>query len=58
MSKPAPAPSAPAKPRNVNCSDFRTQAEAQAWFNRYYPYYGDVAGLDRDHDGKACEALP
>ena len=55
-------PGQPGKPGNpgnaVNCSDFRTQREAQAWFDKYYPYYGDVAGLDRDGDGRACETLP
>lgn len=42
----------------VNCGDFSTWAEAQNWFNTYYPYYGDVAGLDADHDLIACELLP
>ncbi|HLT97474.1 MAG TPA: S-layer homology domain-containing protein [Acidimicrobiia bacterium] len=41
-----------------NCSDFKTQAEAQAWFDKYYPYYGDIARLDQDNDGIACEGLP
>jgi uncharacterized protein with LGFP repeats len=41
-----------------NCSDFRTQAEAQRWFDRYYPQYGDVAKLDDDNDRRACESLP
>ncbi len=30
----------------------------KAWFNTYYPYYGDVARLDGDHNGIACESLP
>ncbi|MDJ0953603.1 MAG: excalibur calcium-binding domain-containing protein [Acidimicrobiia bacterium] len=42
----------------VNCSDFDTWAEAQAWFDTYYPYYGDVANLDSDGDLIACESLP
>ena len=42
----------------VNCSDFASQAEAQAWFDTYYPYYGDVAGLDGDGNGIVCESLP
>lgn len=58
---PAP-PSPPAQPGNPgdskNCSDFPTHAAAQAWFNYYYPWYGDVAHLDSDHDGIACESLP
>jgi hypothetical protein len=41
-----------------DCSDFATQAQAQAWFNTYYPYYGDVAKLDSDGDRIACETLP
>jgi hypothetical protein len=41
-----------------NCSDFATQAEAQAWFDDYYPYCGDVANLDGNNDGVACESLP
>ncbi len=41
-----------------NCSDFATYVEAKAWFDTYYPYYGDVAGLDGDGDGEPCEALP
>ena len=49
----------PPNPGNSkNCADFLTQREAQDWFDRYYPYYGDVARLDRDGDGFACEALP
>jgi hypothetical protein len=42
-----------------NCSDFATQAEAQAWFeNHGGSLSNNVAGLDSDHDGKACESLP
>ncbi len=42
-----------------NCSDFSTQAEAQAWFNGHGgSASNDVAGLDADHDGVACESLP
>lgn len=59
---PAPAPNpGPSKPANPgdskNCSDFRTRAEAQAWFNYYYPHYGDIAKLDGDNDLIACESL-
>lgn len=39
-----------------DCSDFRTQAEAQAFFEAAGP--GDPHRLDRDHDGVACEELP
>lgn len=54
-----PAPQQPANPGDSkNCGDFRTWREAQDWFEYYYPYYGDVAGLDRNYDGIACESLP
>ena len=43
---------------SVNCSDFNTWTEAQAWFDLYYPFYGDVADLDADGDLIACEGLP
>jgi hypothetical protein len=69
-SEPTPPPSSPSpspsptstKPPNPgdtkNCSDFSTQGEAQAWFDTYYPHYGDVAQLDADNDLIACESLP
>ncbi len=39
--------------------DFTTQAEAQAVFDYCERLgFGDVHGLDADHDGVACEALP
>lgn len=42
----------------VNCSDFSTQAAAQAYFiSRGGPAL-DPEGLDRDRDGIACESLP
>lgn len=41
-----------------NCSDFLTQRHAQAWFDAYFPDYGDVARLDADGNGIACESLP
>ena len=54
-----PTPSIPPNPGDSkNCSDFATQAEAQAWFDLYFPFYGDVAGLDADGDGIPCESLP
>lgn len=40
---------------DLNCSDFATQAEAQASLNSTP---GDPNGLDRDKDGIACETLP
>ncbi|TYP88436.1 HNH endonuclease family protein [Blastococcus xanthinilyticus] len=59
---PAPAPPAPAPVGNPgdskNCSDFSSHAQAQAWYETYFPAYGDVAGLDgSDQDGLACESL-
>jgi hypothetical protein len=51
-----PSPANPGDARN--CGDFATQAEAQAWFDTYYPLYGDVAHLDYDNDRVACETLP
>jgi hypothetical protein len=56
--QPAPAPAPPARPADRDCGDFRTQAEAQAFFLRYFPFYGDFARLDADNDGRACESLP
>ena len=53
------APAAPANPGDTkNCGDFGTYAEAKNWFDTYFPYYGDVARLDRDGDGEPCESLP
>jgi hypothetical protein len=40
---------------DVDCSDFDTQEEAQAFFEMYP---GDPYGLDSDGDGVACESLP
>jgi Excalibur calcium-binding domain len=40
---------------DLDCEDFTTQAEAQAVYNQNPT---DPNGLDRDKDGKACEALP
>ena len=41
-----------------NCTDFATQAEAQTWYSTYFPLYGDVAQLDADGDGIACDRCP
>jgi hypothetical protein len=53
-------PSGPNKPvSEVNCSDFSTHAAAQQWFTAHGgSASNDVAGLDGDHDGQACESLP
>lgn len=42
----------------ANCGDFAAYADAKAWFDIYYPYYGDVARLDADGDRIPCESLP
>ncbi len=60
--RPAPRPAGPAvppRPADRDCGEFKTQAEAQAFYNRYFPYYGDFARLDGiDNDGRVCERLP
>lgn len=38
-----------------NCSDFSSQELAQIALEAYPD---DRSGLDRNHDGKACESLP
>ncbi|PJJ62234.1 cell wall-binding repeat-containing protein [Compostimonas suwonensis] len=56
---PPTPPAPPANPGDTkNCGDFATWREAQEWFDRYYPLYGDVAKLDQDNDRIACETLP
>lgn len=49
-----------AKEADYNCADFKTQQEAMTVYNRCKAKGKnmDVYGLDRDHDGKVCEALP
>jgi len=42
--------------KDRNCSDFDTQPEAQAFFERHQP--GDPHNLDGDGNGEACEGLP
>ncbi|MDN4593830.1 thermonuclease family protein [Polycladomyces subterraneus] len=42
-----------------NCSDFSIQSEAQSYFESHGGSpSNNVDGLDRDHDGIACESLP
>lgn len=41
-----------------HCSDFKTRAEAQAYFDEHgRDSSPEVRGMDKDKDGKACEAL-
>ena len=49
-----------AKELDYNCTDFKTQSEAQMVYDRCKTKGKnmDVYGLDRDKDGKVCEALP
>jgi micrococcal nuclease len=42
--------------KDYNCSDFRTQKQAQKFFKKHHHARQDR--LDADHDGIACEALP
>jgi Excalibur calcium-binding domain len=52
-------PQPPPNPGDTkNCTDFATWAEANAWFQTYFPIYGDIAKLDSDGDGIPCETLP
>lgn len=56
---PPSPPSPPANPGDSkNCSDFANWAQAKAWFDTYFPYYGDIARLDQNNDGIPCESLP
>ncbi|WP_111719427.1 cell wall-binding repeat-containing protein [Homoserinimonas sp. OAct 916] len=56
---PKPPSTPPTNPGNSkNCSDFTTWKEADAWYQKYFPYYGDVAKLDANNDGIVCESLP
>lgn len=45
-------------PEKYNCSNFATQAQAQAVFADCGGKGQDVHELDRDADGVACEDLP
>jgi hypothetical protein len=40
-----------------NCSDFKTQAEAQALFESCGGTAHDIHRLDRDNDGRVCETI-
>jgi len=57
-------PAKPAKPRpanpgnSKNCGDFDNWRQAQDWYKKYLKDYGDIARLDGDNDGIACESLP
>jgi hypothetical protein len=57
---PSTSVSGPDKPvSEVNCSDFPTHAAAQNWFDAHGGSpANDVAGLDGNGDGVACQSLP
>ena len=40
-----------------NCADFASFDEAKAWYDKYFPAFGDVAKLDGDGDGVPCQSL-
>ena len=51
-------PEAPPNPGDaVSCADFDTWEEAQEWYDTYAPYYGDIALIDINNNGVACEKL-
>ena len=59
VTPPATTSGVPDNPGNTkNCSDFSNYAQAKAWYDTYFPYYGDVARLDGDNDGEPCGSLP
>lgn len=41
-----------------NCKNFANPAQAQAWYDKYFAQFGDVANLDGDKDGRVCVSLP
>lgn len=43
--------------RDRDCGDFRTQREAQEFFEANGGPTRDLHGLDRDGDGRVCESL-
>ena len=54
-----PAGPCPCNADVFNCSDFNTQADAQACYEYCLDLgAGDIHGLDRESDGIACESLP
>ncbi|MFD1832303.1 excalibur calcium-binding domain-containing protein [Streptomyces desertarenae] len=52
---PLPAAGAALAQTDRDCADFRTEQEAQRFFEQES---GDPSHLDADDDGAACEALP
>ena len=57
MRRTPPSPPPPPRPNfGKHCPGYPGQAAAQADYDKYYPWYGDVFGLDRDKGGIACES--
>jgi hypothetical protein len=46
-----------AQARDMDCSDFNTQKQAQRWFRHHHPGR-DPSHLDNDNDRIACESNP
>jgi len=56
---PPPNPTPKSRARKLPiCADFTTYEDADRWYELYFPFYGDVAKLDRDGDGIPCSGLP
>lgn len=57
--QPVPPPSnggGQPEPADRNCDDFGSQAEAQAFYDHWYPIFGDTSNLDgRPANGLACD---
>ena len=51
-------PSKGKKANDYNCDDFKTQPQAQAFFEKVGGTGNDINRLDGDKDGVACESLP
>lgn len=57
VSNPFTRTSLPTGEADKDCKDFKTQREAQAFFEANDPP-NDPHRLDRDKDGRVCETLP
>lgn len=56
FAQPANAPDVAGHVR-IRCADFRTRAEAQAWWEAHRGDAAFSARLDADSDGQVCEGL-
>lgn len=56
--QPATSTTIPPNPGDaVSCAHFDNHAAAQEWYDTYWPHYGDVALIDINDNGVACEKL-